>query len=351
MENTLVQYNVTDAFIQEMSNKFMALKLSGVGDKEGYEEIVKCRKVVKTVIKKVEEERVFKKADALALCREVDTEAKRIQALLAPIKDHCVEQENIVKNEEKRKKEEARVAAETLYRERVLSLIAAGALFNGSFYVYGSESVNDFIIQGYSEVMFESELDKIKAWKKAEDAIEAEETRKRVEEENRLAEVAEDQRLEKVRLDKVAAEQAEQARQIKEAQDKIDADIKAKEDEKRIEEAKEEARIEAEKKAVIKAVEDKIKHEKEIEETKQKAIDDEKAKAKLKIEEEEYAKEKAKKQAELLPDKEKLLKFSEHFKSIPILVLKSEEGAQIMNHVKLRLTEISAFIKDSADNL
>lgn len=102
----LKKYNVTDASIAELSERCLALKVSGIDDKEGYEVVKTARIGVKNRRVEVEKKRKELKADSVAFGKAVDGEAKRIFALIAPIEDHLIAQEKIVEDEKDRVKEE-----------------------------------------------------------------------------------------------------------------------------------------------------------------------------------------------------------------------------------------------------
>lgn len=118
----VVKYDITDAAIAEMGEKYMGLTVKDPTDEAGFKAVHNARVIVKSKRVEVEKMRVGLKADALSYGRLVDTEAKRITALLAPIESHLIGQERIVTDEKKRKEQEAqeaeRLRLETIEREK-----------------------------------------------------------------------------------------------------------------------------------------------------------------------------------------------------------------------------------------
>lgn len=311
MVSQIVEYNVSDAKISEMKEKYMVLKLTDVNDMVGFNKIVEYRKSVKSIRVEVEQKRKSLKAESLAYGRVIDSEAKRITQLILPIEKHLIEQEDVVKKEKERIKAEKQAEIDENHRKRITLIVGSGATFNGSHYVFGDSIVSEVDTWNYSEEEFSLKITEIKLWKKLEDIKAAEETKKRLEEEARLAEVAKQQKKEQDRLDKIAKEQAEQARKLEEAQNKIDEENRKREEKIRGDEARKLAEFEAEKKS--KAMEEK--------------------------------------KAALLPEKEKLLTLAEKFISPNLPVLNSKEGKIIIENIKTELKALGLMVKDSASEL
>ncbi|KKL61113.1 hypothetical protein LCGC14_2198570 [marine sediment metagenome] len=114
----LKKYNITDKQIADMSKHAMTLKVKDVNDKAGCKIVHDARIVVKHLIIGVEDTRTGLKAKSRKFDRDVDGEAKRIVALLLPIRDYLASQEKIVEDEKIRiKVEKARQAKERLEKE------------------------------------------------------------------------------------------------------------------------------------------------------------------------------------------------------------------------------------------
>ena len=79
------KFNLADAKIAELKEKFKDLSISGVQDKDGYKGVSEAIKVVRTYRTGVEKVRKHIKDDYLKTGRAIDEEAKRLTALLEEI--------------------------------------------------------------------------------------------------------------------------------------------------------------------------------------------------------------------------------------------------------------------------
>ena len=118
----MVKYDISEAAIAEMSKKYMGLVVKDPDDAEGFKAAHNARIIVKGKRVEVEKKRVELKADALKYGRAVDSEAKRITALLQPIEDHLIAQEKVVTDEKERiereKQEAEQARLEAIEREK-----------------------------------------------------------------------------------------------------------------------------------------------------------------------------------------------------------------------------------------
>ncbi len=304
----IVKYNITDAAMAEMSNLYMSLVVADLEDKEGFDAVHDARMVVKGHRVSVVKQAKVLNSDALAYQRKVNSEKKRIVALLEPIESHLQTEEDKVINEQKR------IRAEEDEKERV---IIQGRVDDLSKY---GVTLPFFDVAAMTEAEFGDRF--VKA---AED-WDAEQQRLADEE---AARVAEDARLKKVKEEQeaVAADQAKAQKVIDDANAKLEADKKALEDEKK-------AEIDRKKREVFekKAGEDAaIQAEKDANE---KAVRDAKAKA----EAEEKAKAEALRQKTLMPDKEKLLALAQFL----------QEG---ITYPEMQSTETEAIVEDVAGQI
>ncbi len=105
----MVKYDVTNTMIAEMSDRYMGLLVKDPNDADGFKVAHNARMIVKGKRIEVEKKRKELGADALAYGRAVNSEAKRITALLRPIEDHLISQERVVLDEKERKAEAERV--------------------------------------------------------------------------------------------------------------------------------------------------------------------------------------------------------------------------------------------------
>jgi hypothetical protein len=112
MDKELQRFNITDAAIVEIENRYMPLVISGIDDTEGYKRVHAARMVVKNYRCQVEKVRKELKADALEYGRRVDAEARRITQHLEPIENHLLSEEKRVDDENERIKNAARLEAD-----------------------------------------------------------------------------------------------------------------------------------------------------------------------------------------------------------------------------------------------
>ena len=348
----LVRFNVTDAAIAAMGDKYLKLTIKGLDDKEGFKAVHDARIDVKGKRIEVEKTRKDLKAEALRFERLVDGEAKRIFALIAPIEDHLTAEEKKIQDEKDRIKAEAEAKERERIQARIYRLEDLGMVLSKGEYVLPYDikkdnvaspesvvSVSDEIFERFVQdvitaVAAEKErLANIEAEKKAEaerlaaerkrlDEEKAEQTRIRMEQEAREAEIAQ-KRMEieakqKAFEDRMMAEK----RAIEAAKQKeIDDRRRAEELEKAKVEAAERARIEAEEKAKRDA--------EEAERLRLAAI------------------EEARIQEELKPDKEKLLALADMIRTIPIPTLKHKAAQNIAEAARVNLLMASKHITEA----
>lgn len=116
-----------DHAIAMMAEDYMPLTVTGPDDKEGCKSVQLAKKKTARIRKAVEERRKELKADSLRYGKQVDAEAKRVQALIAPIETHLITQEKIVTDEVARIKRMQAEAAEREFQNRVDALNGLGA--------------------------------------------------------------------------------------------------------------------------------------------------------------------------------------------------------------------------------
>lgn len=268
MTTPIVEYNVSDAAISKLKEKYDGLTAE---TPQGYKEVVLAIAETRTLRVAVEKTRVELKADALAYGRKVDTEAKRITAALMEIEEPLKlakqavddEKERIrwEKEQEELRAREAEEAAKRAEEERIRA--------------------------------------EAEAKRKAEEAAERERIRKEQEAENvRL-------QAEREALAKERAEQEEKARVERE---KIDAERRAQEE-----------KLAADR-AALKAEQDRLDRERFERDAKERAEREARERTIREANEREAAIERANAEkrlrAERLPDKGKLLAFADEIASL-----------------------------------
>lgn len=276
MEQSVVEYNVTDAAIAEMESIYMGLSIDDLENKEQFDSVHSARMVVKGKRVEVEKRRKELKVDALAWSKKVDSEAKRIFGKLEPIETHLQDEENKVINEQKRIKAAADEAERKMVQKRVDDLFS----FNVVVSIFDAASLTD--------------AEYVDALEHAQAAYNAEQDRKAKEDAERKAE---NYRLEKIRFGQEAAQA-----KIDAADKRLAAERAALETEKKAEQdRKDREAFEVQARAIAES-EARITVEREAMEAKEKADREEReAQERAAAEEAERVR-----QESLRPDKEKL---------------------------------------------
>lgn len=276
IESAVALFDVTEAQIAETREKYAALDASTPA---GYEEVRQAVGFVRDTRVAVEKRRVALKAGLLARGREIDSQAKRLTALIESIEEPLVAKKQAIDDEKARIKAEAEAAKLKELQDRLAAERAV------------------------EEARLKSERDAEDARLKAErERLDAE--RATFEEEKRKA-------------DAVAAEQraAEETRQ-REQREKEQAEQKAEAERLRVEREA----IEAEKAALAKEKEeaDRVEFERQAKAKAEKDAAD-------KIEADRLAK--AEREAAiqaLLPDAKKLDAFAAALRAVPVPTVKAK---------------------------
>lgn len=239
----LIKYNVSEAVIQGLKDKYLHIKVTSFDDKENYEIAKRGHIEIKSLKAQIETRRKELKEDSLKFGRMVDSKAKQVVAPLIEIEDHLVAQRNVIDEEVKRRKEEAEKAQQKMIEERVSAFAKCGAVLS-------------FIdATNWTEETFKAQYEVLKINFKTKQKIDAEyEERRRVYEQemadkNRELEAREREirRKEKEAFDIQVAENKRLQAEIRakeEAEAKIKAEAEAKDKERAFLLAKD-ARLEA----------------------------------------------------------------------------------------------------------
>lgn len=227
------EWRKQDAAIAEMREKFLPLTINGIDDKDGFKAVHDARMIVKNTRVAVEKKRKELKEDALAYGRAVDSEAKRLTAMLEPIESHLEAEESAVTEAKAKIQREAEEAKQRALQARMEALAEYG--------VYRPPAaVAALTPEEYAALLSQSKT----AFDEAKAEAEAAAAKRKAEEEALAAERArleEIQRQQKAEADRLAAEK-------KKLDDERLARERAAELEKAKAEAAEKARIEAERK-------------------------------------------------------------------------------------------------------
>ncbi len=324
----IVKYDITDAAIAEMSNLYMDLTITDLDDEDGFQAVHDARLIVKGKRVDVEHKRKELKADALKWGKAVDSEAKRIKALLEPIETHLKGEEGRINDLKAEIKAREERELQKLIQVRVEAL--AKYDHTAAFLDVAAWTDDEYeTVLGTARVFYESTQAKIAEEKAAKEALEAEEKAKeyariaaekkaREDEEKRLAQ-------ERVELDKIKAQQEGIAKAQAEKEAKIEADLKAIEDAKR---------KEAEKKA------EQVKFEAAQKAEKERLV-------KEKAEAEANAKERAEREESLKPDRLKLQGFANEIEALTAerLMLTDRQAKGLFDETVAELRTVEARLR------
>ena len=234
----IITYSVTDANIASLKAEFMPLVVNGFEDKEGYELCKKARIRVKSLRCDVEKRRKELKQDSLEFGRLVDSKAKAVTNALLEIETHLQSQQDIVDKEKLRRQQQQEAEARAKLQARIDALQECQVPFN----VESVRQMTDeqFALElGAAKIICANRIATEKAEKERLALLEAE----RIEQQRKLAEQeAEAKRLRDELLEKQRAEIAEQERKLAEIRE---AERKAQEAKAEAERALERERLAA----------------------------------------------------------------------------------------------------------
>lgn len=285
----VVEYSVSDAAIDKLRERYAGLTIANTAD---YERVRVGIGELRDIRVQVEKTRVELKADALAYGRKVDTEAKRITALLLEIEEPLKLEKSKVDDEKariKREKEEAE-------RARIEAELKA--------------------TRDAEEAAAKAERDRIAAEQKAEserlakERAELEKERAAAEEERRKAQaiIDEQNRIAQAKLDEEAAKlKAERERLAREQFER---------------EAKERAEADARAKVEREAAEKKDREEREAEEREHRAA--------------------------MAPDFEKLAVLAKAIADLPLPEVTTSEAIHYLHHANEHLNQAVDLLHDFA---
>jgi len=235
--------NVNEQVIAQVTSDFMPLVISGKTDKVGFERVHKARIQVRDMRLAIEEKRKELKADSLAYGRAVDSEAKRLTDMLAPVEAHLQGEEERIKAEKEAEEKAKQKLIDDMVTRRTQLIVNTGAQFNGVEWKLEELRITNKEILELVEDEFARRLEsftvvgKMIAEKKEKEAAEQ-------------ARIAEEQRKKQEELEaRERAVKEEEARIAREAREKQIKDEAAEAERKRIEaetKRKEEERLAAE---------------------------------------------------------------------------------------------------------
>jgi len=218
---------LTDVDIEELKIKCENLKINGVNDKEGFNLVYKQHQIAKAHVSNVNKKHEFAKARVNEAGKRFDAEKNRLLDMLKPISKGLQAKRDFIEEENKLIAAEKQKAKEDRHEAQLKQVRDAGAVFNGSAYVYGEHQITDNEIWNFDENEMSAELIHITKWKTAVDAEKKETARLKKIEDDKQTEIAENNRKEEKRLAKIKTDQEAENKRIKDENKRI-ADEKLK---------------------------------------------------------------------------------------------------------------------------
>lgn len=158
------KFNLADAKIAELKERFKDLEISGVEDKEGYKYVSDAIKIVRTYRTGIEKVRKQIKENYLKTGRAIDEEAKRLTELLEEIENPLKDKKQEIDDEIQAEKDRQEAEAQAKTDKRVEELEAVGIKFDGRFYSIGEDiSVDIVTIKDFTDEQFEEFKNRVSA--------------------------------------------------------------------------------------------------------------------------------------------------------------------------------------------
>lgn len=289
-------YNIADAKIDEMRERFMPMRIVSNDDAK---QVHAARMIVKNTRVAIEKKRKELKADALTYGNAVDAEAKRLTALLSPIEAHLESEQT----EHEAKLEKIKQAAEEARRAKLQARVEQLRAVGSNALPMDVEPMSD---EKFAEVLAAT----TEQWNAAQAAKAAEEERARIAAEERRAQEAAERKQREIEAAEQRAELARQQEALRVETERAQAALRAQQERIDAENAKrrqeEDARLEAER---IKLAEERraIEAERARQEQVQRA-------EREKVE----AEERAKRVAASRPIAEKIEAFAKQLEAVPV---------------------------------
>lgn len=316
----------------ELAKNASQIDVTDINDKEGFKILVETRKQLKSFRVEIQKQGKSLRDLINPITKMISAKENELVSITEPEEKRLQDRENWVNAENERIKVEAENARKAKIQARIDELAKYNVAFD--FFII-SEMSDELYSTKLSEAKqeFEAEQQRIAAEKEAEKLA-------KEEEDKRQAAIAEQNKLEKERLDAEQRELELQRKELEAEKAKIQAEKDA------IEKAKQDA-IDAENKKIADEAAEKQKQaeiEKAKKEAAEKAIADQKAK-------EERDRIAAERKAARQPDKVKLEQLLVNISDIDFPTVKSEEAKYILQKVNEQLNNTIKFLRQETETL
>ena len=210
-----IRFSVTVETIKPMAEKYLALKIKGLNDVAGREAVKEAAKACQKARTTVDNEREAAKKEYLEAGRRIQEAAKTMWEMIAPVEEHLKAELKRIADEEKRINDEQ---VEVRFQKRAMLFASVGGFVPGR--------IEKELVRVATEERIEELLDEAKEY---HERIAAEEKAKREEAERIEAEQKAIEERNRIESDNLAAERAEferlkveEAERQRAAQAKID---------------------------------------------------------------------------------------------------------------------------------
>lgn len=167
-------FGLTDEKIQEYKDNYKGLTITGVEDKDGYKAVTEGLKVLVATRNKLDKHR-------LAINRYVNDEAKRIQVELTPLETHLKGQKDLIDAKVAEIEAEKERVAIQKYNDRTTALLESGYKWDTLVYQLGTSVLTPDMVKAMADDVFDKIINaakanagEIKKQKEAQQKIEAE---------------------------------------------------------------------------------------------------------------------------------------------------------------------------------
>lgn len=318
----LVKYNINEAAISKMSDIYMQLTIDDIEDQEAFDAVHSGRMVMVKHRTGVDKLRKSANENAQKFIKNNNANAGKLTSLMAPIETYLKNEEDKVTKEKERIKAEEEAKEKAKIETRVSELFALGV--NVPFFDLAMLSDDEYAEKFRSAKMtYNAEQLRIDEEEKRleEERLELERLRKKEEadrrlENDRLEKLAEAQKVEAKRLEKIQDDIDKKEQALKEEKDKLEADKKAEQARKDLEILEKRLAAEAKEKVEKDEIERVAREAKE-----------------LKKKEEAEAAEVIRQEA-LRPDRDKLIQYAVAIIKLAAPDVKDEQAQEILDEAQ-----------------
>lgn len=350
IQQELKKFDVVEANLIALADAGKGLKIANIEDKPGIEAVRKARIAIKNERVRIEKKGKELRDEANKFNKAVLAKEKEYLAIIVPVENELQNEENKIEQEKQRLENERKQTEQKKIQDRISAMATIGYVID-----YNRAA-------SLSDVDFALELNDATSQYDIEQKRIADEREAARIENERLQLIAKQQEEQRkafeAEADRIKEEQDKKQREIELAQQKIRLEQEAVERERKQQlEHQEQLRLAAEREQRLKEEnERRLKDQAEkAEQDRLAAIEAERIRlekeAAEKLERERLAAIEIKRQADLAPDKEKLIKLATALNNYDLPKLSMPEAETVLNDVRGLLGKVSAYINQKIDKL